>query len=48
MDELDKILGSAVVSKYLRKEWVPCAEMWSNFGRRTFHQHSNTNNLVER
>jgi len=48
LDEIDKLLGSNVVSNYLRREWVQCAEMWSNFGRRMFHQHSNTNNLVER
>ena len=43
LDDLDKLLGSNVVSNYLRSEWIPCANMWSNFG-----SSANTNNLVER
>ncbi|KAL7866024.1 hypothetical protein SRHO_G00112710 [Serrasalmus rhombeus] len=47
-DNLNKLTGSTVISKYLETQWFQCAEMWADFGRRVFHQNSETNNQLER
>ncbi|KAK1174728.1 hypothetical protein AOXY_G2296 [Acipenser oxyrinchus oxyrinchus] len=35
------------VSDYLKENWLPIANMWSQFGRQMYHGNSETNNLSE-
>ncbi|XP_058863040.1 uncharacterized protein LOC117973247 [Acipenser ruthenus] len=44
----DRETGSSVISQYLQDHWFRNANMWANFGRRVYHQDSETNNHVER
>ncbi|KAK6484846.1 hypothetical protein HHUSO_G12708 [Huso huso] len=46
--KIDRETGSSVISQYLQDHWFRNADMWANFGRRVYHQDSETNNLVER
>ncbi|MGH0163070.1 UNVERIFIED_CONTAM: hypothetical protein FKN15_044129 [Acipenser sinensis] len=45
--KIDRETGSSVISQYLQDHWFRNADMWANFGRRVYHQDSETNNLVE-
>nr|XP_055034566.1 uncharacterized protein LOC129422578 isoform X1 [Misgurnus anguillicaudatus] len=46
--ELDSYLGSTNVSTYLKNQWIPLRELWSNFGRSFNHENCETNNKAER
>ncbi|KAK6471267.1 hypothetical protein HHUSO_G29586 [Huso huso] len=35
-------------ANYIKENWITCGQMWSSFGRRFFHEDSETNNLAER
>ena len=50
MESLNNEMPTQAVTQYLEGNW--CSDkwscMWSNFGRKFFHEDHDTNNLVER
>ncbi|XP_022537513.1 uncharacterized protein LOC111195203 isoform X1 [Astyanax mexicanus] len=48
VDSIDELSGTTTISNYLKMQWFQHSKMWANFGRRVFHQNSETNNLAER
>jgi hypothetical protein len=41
-------MPTPAVAKYITDNWITVGDMWSNFGRRFYHEDQDTNNLVER